>query len=202
MIVSTGMADLTETKQAVEAIREEGNEQIIVLHSTSNYPPSPASLNLNVITTLWRELAMYDVLIGYSDNGSAGNIADIAAVALGACVVEKHFTLDSNMPGPDHQASLNPAEFAAFVQAIRETELMLGSFEKKCAPEEESVRAVGRKSIVARQGIPAGHTITQNDIIMKRPGIGIPPTQLNLVLGKTARRNIVSDTIIALEDIV
>ncbi len=200
MIIATGMANLAETRQAVQAVLEEGNDQIIILHSTSNYPPSPSSLNLHVITTLWKELG--GIPVGYSDNGSEGNSADIIAVALGACVLEKHFTLDKNMTGPDHKASLDPQELRALVKAIRDTELMLGSFEKKCSPEEEPTRAIARKSIVAKKTISPGKIITNEDVIVKRPGTGIPPTELALVIGKKACQTIVADTIISWKDIV
>lgn len=200
MIISTGTADLAETKQAVAAVKAEGNDQIIILHSTSNYPPSAGSLNLRVITTLWKELTDEGVVIGYSDNGSQGSIADSIAVALGACVVEKHFTLDRAMPGPDHLASLNPMEMTEMVRVIRETEVMLGSYEKKITPEEESSKNLGRRSIVSRRDLPAGTVLSAADLIMKRPGTGIPPTELESVIGKKLRVAVAADVLLQKSD--
>ncbi|MBI5728772.1 MAG: N-acetylneuraminate synthase [Candidatus Magasanikbacteria bacterium] len=199
MIVSTGMASLAEVKDAVAAIQEEGNEQVVVLHSTSNYPPSLGSLNLKAITTLQKELHLP---IGYSDNGSPGVAADEVAAGLGACVIEKHFTLDKNMEGPDHRASLDPVELKAMVQAIRDTEVMLGSFEKKCTPEEVAIRAIARKSIISKKPILAGSIIKLDDLVMKRPGYGVPPTKIDNVVGKKASRDIPADVVIDLKDLV
>ncbi len=202
MIVSTGMADLPETICAVKEIKAMGNHDIIVLHSTSNYPPSFGSLNLNVITTLRKELEPYDVTVGYSDNGSTGIVADIVATALGSTVIEKHYTLDKNMEGPDHKASLDPAELKAMVAAIRDAEVMLGSFEKQCTPEEISIKTIARKSIISKNSIAAGSEIKLEDLIMKRPGYGIPPTEIDSVVGKKAVHDIPADTLIKTEDLV
>jgi N,N'-diacetyllegionaminate synthase len=202
MIVASGMADLEETIAAVKTVQAEGNKELIILHSTSNYPPSSGSLNLRVITTLQQKLASYGVPVGYSDNGSPGITADIIAAALGSCVIEKHFTLDKAMEGPDHKASLNPTELAAMIKAIRETEVMLGSPEKKCTPEEVAIKAIARKSVISKNAIAAGSEISLNDIIMKRPGNGIPPTEIDRVVGKKAARNIPADTLIEINDLV
>lgn len=202
MIISTGMADLAETKRAVAEVKAHGATDVIVLHSTSNYPPSNASLNLHVITTLQHELESENIPIGYSDNGSKGIIAEVAAVALGACVIEKHYTLDKNMEGPDHKASLDPAELKAMIQAVRDTEVMLGSFEKKCTPEEIAIKAIARKSIISKNAIAAGSEIGLENLIMKRPGYGIPPTEIDNVVGKKAARDIPVDTLIELTDLV
>lgn len=201
MIVSSGMANIEEVKTAIKAIKQEGNNQIIVLHSTSNYPPSFGSLNLRAITTLWNELRNEDILVGYSDNGSEGIVADIVAAGLDSCVIEKHYTLDRNMPGPDQKASLEPEEFKLMVKSIRDVEIMMGDGIKKCTPEEESVMAVARKSIIAKCDIPAGKVILKEDLIMKRPGTGIPPTEIDSVVGKKARVNIPIDTVIKREDL-
>ena len=192
MIVSAGTSSLGEIKTAVKTIKKAGNKDLIILHCTSNYPADAASLNLRALKTLQAE---FDGLVGYSDH-SEGSMASLLAVALGACVIEKHFTLDKNMAGPDHKASLNPAELKKFVKAIREAEIMLGSSEKKCVPEEADAKALGRKSIVAKRDILAGSVINANDLIMKRPGSGLPALELEKVIGRTAKQDIKNDTII------
>ena len=196
MIVSTGMATLAEVKEAVKAIYAQGNDQIVILHSTSNYPPSLQSLNLTAITTLARELHEWKIPIGYSDNGSPGYLADVIAVALGACVIEKHFTVDKNLPGPDHLASLDPLELKAMVQAIRDAEIMLGTGEKVPASEEKPIAAVARKSIVAARDIKAGEIFSDKNLTTKRPGTGISPAQWDKVIGTKAVKDFQEDEMI------
>lgn len=198
IILATGMSSLEEVKSALKIFDKAGNHNVVVLHCTSNYPASPRSLNLRAIPTLQTETGG---LVGYSDH-SVGYIADIAAAALGACVIEKHFTLDKNMEGPDHKASLNPKELRAMVKAVREAELMLGSSEKKITSEELSTRNVARKSVISKRKIARGAIISKDDLIIKRPGNGIPPTRLNDVVGKKARINIAVDTLIMEEDLI
>jgi N-acetylneuraminate synthase len=189
MIVSSGMSSLAELKAAIKTVKETGNQRIIVLHCTSNYPAAPANLNLRALKTMQTELG---ILTGYSDH-SLGITASLLAVALGACVIEKHFTLDKSMVGPDHKASLNPAELDKLVKLVREAEVMLGSFEKKCVPAEEDSKISGRKSIVAKRNLPAGTIIAASDLIMKRPGSGISPAEINKIIGRRAKRNIFKD---------
>ncbi len=196
MIVSTGMADLVETKAAVQVIQSQGNQEIVVLHSTSNYPPSYEGLNLNVITTLQQEFAPEGIPVGYSDNGSKGIIAEVAAVALGASVIEKHFTLDRGMEGPDHLASLEPAELKTMVRAVRDTEVVLGSADKRCTPEEEPIKRIARKSIVARRDIAKGERFMEENITTKRPEGGLSPMLWDSVVGKIASRDFVADDFI------
>lgn len=197
MIVSTGMSSMAEVRQAAKVIKKEGNNDLIFLHCTSNYPASPESLNMRAILTLQQELG---TLIGYSDH-SQGFTADIIAVALGACLIEKHFTLDRNMEGPDHRASVEPLELKAMVKAIRETEIMLGNYEKKCTAGEDEVSRVARKSIVAKNYIPKGKVIEIEDLIVKRPGTGIPPTELESVVGKKTALDIAPDDLIKASDL-
>jgi N-acetylneuraminate synthase/N,N'-diacetyllegionaminate synthase len=199
MIVSSGMATMEEVKEAVAAIRNEGNEQIVVLHSTSNYPPSLESLNLKAIQTLQKEL---QIPIGYSDNGSPGIIAAGIAVGLGACIFEKHFTLDKNLPGPDHKASLDPTELAQLVQCIRDTGVMLGSGEKNPTPEEAPIAEVARKSVVAARNIKAGSVITREDLTTRRPGTGYPPKYIYLLVGKVTQRDVWQGVLISPDDYV
>lgn len=189
IIISSGMASLAEIRAAVKVIKKAGNQALAILHCTANYPAAPASLNLRALKTIQAE---FDALVGYSDH-SQGSMASILAVALGACVIEKHFTLDKNMAGPDHKASLNPDELEKFVKAIREAEIMLGSFEKKCQPEEASSKISGRKSLVAKRDILAGAIITSDDLIIKRPGTGISPAEFKAVIGRVAKINILKD---------
>ena len=202
MIVSTGMSDLEEVEEAVKAILKAGNKKIILLHCTSNYPPSYESLNLNAITTLRNAFKNWNILVGYSDNGSKGVLAEIAAAALGVCVIEKHLTLDKNMGGPDHKASLNPEEFKCMVAAIRDTEKILGSFEKYCTPEEEPIKLIARKSIVAAAGIKKGERFTLDNLTIKRPGTGLEPVKLEFLLKKVAAQDIEPDTVLDNEHFV
>ncbi len=198
MIVSTGMADLEETWRAVSVIRHVGNMDIILLHSTSNYPPSLGSLNLHALATLKHEFAPLSIPVGYSDNGSEGFIADVIAVALGACMVEKHFTLDRAMEGPDHRASASPVMFREMVRAIRDTETILGSGIKRCTPEEESIRDLVRKSIVASRSIAAGELFSEANLTTKRPGTGVSPMHWDDIVGRPAKRLFHEDELIEL----
>jgi N-acetylneuraminate synthase/N,N'-diacetyllegionaminate synthase len=198
MIVSTGMADLREVKDAVDAIKNAGNDEIAILHSTSNYPPSPESLNLKAIETLAKEFPACP--IGYSDNGTPGFIADVVAVGLGERIVEKHFTLDKNMAGPDHKASLDPAELKTMVSAIRATEKMLGDGVKRPAPEELPIAAVARKSIVLARDVPVGKIITREDLTTRRPGTGVSPSLLESIIGKKAARELTKGTVLQSTD--
>lgn len=195
MIVSSGMSTLEEVRAAVNIIKQEGCRDLIVLHCTSNYPASPANLNLRAIKTIQTE---FGVITGYSDH-SQGGVASLLAVALGACIVEKHFTLDKDMVGPDHKASLDPVELENFIKSIRQAEVMLGSFEKKCTAEEANSRISGRKSIVAKKDIATGAIISSGDLIMLRPGTGISPVKINKVVGRKIIKNIKSGAIITWE---
>lgn len=195
IILSSGMSSLEEIRTAVNTMVKAGNRDLVVLHCTSNYPAAPTSLNLRAIKTIQAE---FGALVGYSDH-SEGDMASTLAVALGACVIEKHFTLNKNFSGPDHQASLNPKELKSFIKSIRQAEIMLGSFEKKCTLEEANSKVSGRKSIVAKKSILAGTVMNYSDLIMKRPGSGISPAEIDRVAGRIAKQNIKNDTIITWE---
>lgn len=195
IILSTGMSTLGEIKEAVHIIKQSGNEQIVVLHCTSNYPASMHEVNLRAMLTLQKELGLH---VGYSDH-TAGIEVPIAAVALGACVIEKHFTLDRTMPGPDHKASLEPNELKQMVQAVRNIGKALGSYEKIPTKSELEVAKVARKSIVAARQIPAQTVITKKDISIKRPGTGLAPQYFESIIGKTTKRAIVADEMITWE---
>ena len=195
VILSTGMSTLEEIKKAVEILTQNGAGEITILHCNTEYPTPYEDVNLRAMLTIQRELG---VKVGYSDH-TPGIEVPIAAVAMGAVVIEKHFTLDKNMEGPDHKASLEPAEFTAMVRAIRNVEKALGSEEKKPSPSEIKNMAIARKSIVARQSIKKGEVFTEENITVKRPGTGVSPMKWFEVLGTAAARDFVEDEFIVLE---
>jgi N-acetylneuraminate synthase len=194
MIVSTGMAFLGEVEAAVRAIEAVGNHSFALLHCVSNYPANPADVNLRAMQTMTRA---FNVPVGYSDHTLGSEVA-LAAVALGACIIEKHFTLDRNLPGPDHQASAEPAELAALVRGIRVVEASLGDGRKQPAASEANTAAVARKSLVAACDIPAGATLTEMMIALKRPGTGLPPAMREFLIGRVARTMISAGTLLTL----
>ena len=193
MIVSTGMADMDEVRAAVDCLRGVGNPAIILLHCVSNYPADPADANLRAMLAMARAFA---VPVGFSDHTQGSEVA-LAAVALGACVIEKHFTLDRNLPGPDHRASMEPTEFAALVQGILKIESALGDGVKRAAASERSMAKVARRSLVAEQDIPAGTTVTLSMIGIKRPGTGLSPQMRGRVVGRRARVDIPAGTLLS-----
>jgi N,N'-diacetyllegionaminate synthase len=195
MIVSTGMAHLGEVEAAVHTIEEAGNQDLVLLHCVSNYPAEPADVNLRAMLTM---ATAFGVPIGYSDHTLGTEVA-LAAVAMGACVIEKHFTLDRNLPGPDHRSSLEPIELAAMVQGIRKVESALGHGRKEPVPNEAETTAVARKSLVAARDIPAGTKMTEELIAIKRPGTGLPPFMRPYLVGRTARTDIPAGTLLTLE---
>jgi N-acetylneuraminate synthase/N,N'-diacetyllegionaminate synthase len=195
IFLSTGMCTLAEVDEAVRAIRGEGNEQIVILQCTTNYPSRLADTNLRAMQTMGQAL---NVICGYSDH-TRGDVAAIGAVALGAQVIEKHFTLDKDMAGPDHSSSANPAEFKQLVKRIREMELCLGSGIKQPSAIELKNSIGMRRSIVARRLIPAGVPLSWDNITLKRPGNGLSSRHIELIIGRTAQLDIAADTIITLE---
>jgi len=195
MVVSTGMANLSEVEAAVEAVRSVGEPGIVLLHCVSNYPADPADVNLRAMHTMQQA---FGVPVGYSDHVPRNEVA-FAAVALGACVVEKHFTLDHSLPGPDHKASLEPNELAALVEGVRMIERALGDGRKRPAASEADTAAVARKSLVAAHEIPAGTVLTEAMIAVKRPGTGLPPVMQPHLVGRTARETILADALLTLE---
>lgn len=195
MIISTGMSHLSEVRTAVDTIKKEGNNQLILLHCVSSYPAAPQDVNLRAIETMART---FELPIGFSDHTQGIEIA-LAAVALGACVIEKHLTLDRNLPGPDHRASLEPQEMKALVQGIRKVEASLGHGRKEPAASEANTARVVRKSLVAARDIPAGSVLTEELIAIKRPGTGLAPTMRSQLIGRTARKSIPAGALITLE---
>jgi N,N'-diacetyllegionaminate synthase len=195
MIVSTGMAYLGEVEAAVHTIEKAGNQDLVLLHCVSNYPAEPADVNLRAMLTM---ATAFGVPIGYSDHTLGTEVA-LAAVAMGACVIEKHFTLDRNLPGPDHRSSLEPIELAAMVQGIRKVESALGHGRKEPVPNEAETTAVARKSLVAARDIAAGTKMTEELMAIKRPGTGMPPFMRPYLVGRTARTDIPAGTLLTLE---
>jgi len=185
VILSTGMCVMEEIREAIDVLVTAGTDRknITVLHCTTDYPTKMQDVNLNAMLSIREQLG---VNIGYSDH-TLGIEVPVAAAALGAQVIEKHFTLDRTLPGPDHKASLEPAELKSMVTAIRNIEAALGSAEKQPTATELENRIVARKSIHIAKELPQGHVITEADLAMKRPGTGISPMLLENVLGKRTR---------------
>ncbi len=192
IILSTGMSEMKEIRAAVELLKENGANDITILHCTTEYPAPLNEVNLNVMTTLKKE---FGCKVGYSDH-TKGIEVSFAAVAMGAEVIEKHFTLDRIMEGPDHKASLEPDELKALVDGIRNIELAKGSFEKAPTESELKNRSVARKSIVAAKNISDGEVFTEENLTTKRPGSGISPMRWNEVIGTTAKRDFMEDELI------
>lgn len=190
VILSSGMADLTEVGEALSWLRNAGSEDVTVLHCLSNYPADPAETNLRAMQTI---AATYDVSVGYSDH-TPGIEISLAAVALGARVIEKHFTLDQELPGPDHKASLSPKELKALIRGIRSVSSALGNGVKQAAPSELENRTIIRRSLVALTDISSGATITRDMVGILRPATGLPPSRLGDVLNRRSLRAIPAGT--------
>lgn len=192
VVMSTGMCEMGEIEAAIRVLREHGTADIRLLHCNTEYPTPFADVNLRAMETMRRA---FGVEVGYSDH-TKGIEVPIAAVALGATIIEKHFTLDRNMEGPDHKASLEPDELAAMVSAIRNIEQALGSGVKTVSPSERKNIAVARKSIVAKRAIKAGERLTEENLTVKRPGSGVSPMRWRGVLGTAAIRDFEEDEMI------
>lgn len=197
LILSTGMATLGEIDQALRAIRATGNDQVVLLQCTTNYPSLPEDVNLLAMKSM---ADVFDIIVGYSDH-TVGDVACVASIALGAKVIEKHFTLDKSLPGPDHTSSSEPEEFAKLVGKIRLTEICLGSGYKQ--PSDIEIKnALGmRRSIVAKHDIAEGTDLKMEHFTFKRPGTGLRPSSLEQVIGRKTRRNIAADQLIDWSDI-
>jgi N,N'-diacetyllegionaminate synthase len=195
VIMSTGMADIGEIKAAFSVLVENGlsKEDITILHCNTEYPTPMEDVNMKAMLHIQDELG---VKVGYSDHTSGIEVS-IAAVALGASVIEKHFTLDRNLPGPDHKASLEPAELKAMVSAIRNIEKAIsGSKIKELSPSETKNKAIARKSIVAAKAIKKGEIFNEENITAKRPGNGISPMHWDEIIGQNAKRDFLEDDLI------
>jgi pseudaminic acid synthase len=186
IICSTGMADLADIQDAVDTVAATGNDQLILLHCVVNYPPPFADLNLRAIETM---RSAFHVPVGYSDH-SPGITAPIVATALGAAVIEKHFTLSRDLAGPDHRFAIEPDELTSMVRAIRDAHDALGSGIKRMAPAEADLYLTARRSLFAARDIAAGTILSDDDVAVLRPGTGIEVRDLPKVIGRTAHRAI------------
>jgi N,N'-diacetyllegionaminate synthase len=196
VILSTGMATLGEIEAAIDVLEQAGTPRanITVLHCTTEYPTPMNEVNLRAMQSIH---AAFGVAVGYSDHTQGIDVA-IAAVALGAVVIEKHFTLDRNLPGPDHKASLEPEELKMMVAAIRNIEVALGDGVKRLTPSEARNKSIVRKSLVASQAIKMGETFAPRNVTTKRPGTGISPMKWDEVIGRPAPRDFSVDELIEL----
>ena len=197
IILSTGMSTLGEVEEALEWIYEEGNTQITLLHCTSNYPTIPEDVNLRAMITLKQA---FNIKVGYSDH-TLGIEIPLAAVALGATIIEKHITLSKEMEGPDHKASLEPYELIEMVSKIRNLEKALGDGLKRPTIKEYETRTLARKSIVAVRDISTSEVINIDMLTCKRPGSGLAPKYIDMIVGKIAKRSISADEQIDLTDV-
>ena len=201
MIISTGTATLDEVRHVVDVITGEGNDQIVLLQCTASYPTPPDAVNVRAVTAL-REATGF--LAGLSDHSRDPIVAPMAAVALGACVVEKHFTLNNNLPGPDHRFALEPNELADLVRRVRQVEEVLGHGRKETLPIEAELRAFARRSIFAVRDIQPGEKLTADNIAVLRCGkigFGLPPARFEHLLGLQAVRSIRKDALVSMEDV-
>ena len=194
IILSTGMSTLSEVESAVNAIEDAGNQQLVLLHCVSNYPADPEDINLRAMGTL--QLA-FQYPVGYSDH-TLGTHVSLASVALGACVLEKHFTLDKTLPGPDHLMSLDPTELGGMIASVRSVESALGTGRKSPVDAETSTKEVAQKSIVAARDIPEGKYLEPSDMTLRRTGAGLSPTYLQQIIGRKTSHPISANQVITL----
>ncbi len=194
IILSSGMSTMDEVREAVAVLKENGGTDITVLHCNTEYPTPFCDVNLLAMRAIKEEIG---VSVGYSDH-TPGTEAAVAAAALGAEIIEKHFTLDRNMDGPDHKASLEPDELVRLVKEVRHIEEALGDGEKRASESEKKNMAIARKSIVAGCSIKAGERFTEDNLTAKRPGTGLSPMLWNQVIGQTAKRDFAADEMIEL----
>ena len=196
VIISTGMATLEEIDEVIEIYRRNDNMNITLLHCVSNYPCKFESLNLSVITSLKKR---YNLPVGYSDH-AIGYIPAVASILLGAVVIEKHFTLDKNLPGPDHKASSTPEEFKELVDSIRLAEISLGDPIKRVQKEEEQMREIARKSLFYSRKLLKGDILLLEDLTLKRPGTGLLASYIPSLIGKKLACDISTDSMVSLKD--
>lgn len=196
LVISTGMATLAEIDNAVRVVEKEGNTNMILLHCISVYPPAYEDVNLRNITMLQQT---FPYPIGFSDH-SIGVHIPMAAVALGSCLIEKHFTIDKDLPGWDHEISADPAEMKQIVECSSQISVALGSYNRKVSSAEEAKKLKLRRSIVTTRDIPAGKKIEVNDITSKRPGTGIPADLSDYLVGRLLKKSVLMDTPIKWED--
>lgn len=198
ILLSTGMGTLAEIENAIRAIEDQKNRNIILLHCISIYPPRYDDINLNNIKMLQQA---FGYPVGFSDH-SIGTSIPIAAVALGAKVIEKHFTIDKSLPGWDHEVSANPTELDYIRSESDNVVKSLGSYRRVVSSEEEEKKKKFRRSIVVNKNLPKGHILTINDLNGKRPGTGITLEYINLIIGRKLNKNIANDTLLNWEDLI
>ncbi len=189
IVLSTGMATLCDIERALNTLSSAGNDEVVLLHCVSNYPAKPEDYNLRVVQSL---KATFDLPVGVSDHTPGIEMPKIS-VAAGADMIEKHITTDQSLPGPDHSFSVDPAELTAMIEAIRAVEAMLGSPRKRRLDSEHEMAVLGRRSLVAKQEIPAGGEVTDDMIAVKRPGSGIEPYLADVIVGRKVRRAVAAD---------
>ena len=197
LLISTGMANAPEVAAALETIRLNGNPPVALLHCVSNYPACPEDCNLAAISTM-RET--FRVPVGWSDH-TLGVHVGVAAAALGADLIEKHLTLDRTLPGPDHQASVEPTELAELVRAVRDVRMALGTGQKMRRSSEEEIAFVARRSLFTTRDLPEGWRLAQGDLRAIRPGTGISPDQLPSFIGRRLVRALRSGVLLRNEDV-
>lgn len=201
LIMSTGMCDLDEVRFAIETIRPHYgarlSDNLVLLHCTSNYPAAFKDVNLKAMQTLARE---FQLPVGYSDH-TLGSLVPTIAVGLGACVIEKHFTLDNSLPGPDHAASMTPTDFTDMVEAIRHIPDLLGNGEKKPSDSELPIRALVRRSLTLKRDLAKGASLQAEDLLLLRPGNGIKPVDWDKVIGMTIKNDLVAGSTLQWEHI-
>lgn len=194
-VLSTGMATLAEIDDAVRAFREAGGKKLILLHCTSSYPTPPQDVHLRKIRTL---AEAFGCPTGFSDH-TWGTVAAVGAVVIGACFIEKHFTLDKSLPGPDHRFSSDPAELRSLVEAVRAVEQNLGEPMVGPTASEWEGRLNFRLSCVAKRDLSVGHRLSESDVAFRRPGDGLPPKMMNLLLGKTLKQAVKAGTALTVD---
>lgn len=198
VLLSTGMCTLEEVRESVNAILAEGNEKLILLHAITSYPTHAENVNLAAMQTLMEAFPQLD--IGYSDH-TLSPIACLCAVAMGARVIEKHFTYDKKADGPDHMLSADPAEMKWLVEAVRNFEIMRGSGIKRPADSEKTTRRNNRKSVVLNRSVKAGERLSEEDIAVKRPGYGIGPKYFEQIVGRTVAADMEKDAVLTWNDL-
>src|SRR3989344_1139289 len=197
MIISTGMANMAEIGEAVQTIRKAGNNKIVVLQCTTDYPTAPDEVNVRAMQTIAKR---FKTAVGFSDH-TKGSQAAVMAITLGAAVIEKHLTLDRNMEGPDHKASADPQEFIEYVKALRAVEVILGIAQKGPTKSEKQYMSIVRKSLVARHAIKKGEIFTKNNLAIKRAGTGLHPRLYFKLLGKKLKRDLAVDEMLSKRDL-
>jgi len=186
LMLATGDATMAEIDEAVRTIEATGNNQLVLMQCITNYPSKIDSANVNVLKTYQ---SAFDILTGYSDH-APGPVVALASVVLGGCVIEKHFTLNKADKGPDHPHSMNPAEFKLMVDYVREVERAMGSTRKEVVAEEGETVFVQRRCLYAKNSLKKGQVITESDIDVLRPALGIAPKFKNIIIGKTCKIDI------------